>query len=710
MSERYSRLYSLPENLYASGSPVIISAGALLKDNQTGKVLAQLKLKNIAGEAIKAARISIMPFDTIGNPLGAEIEYQYLDLSAKRDEDFGAKSPIFLPDTATRQFSVAVTEVAFADNTVWKADGASWDALPEFKNLISLLKDREMVNQFQIKYGEICRYVPETHKDLWYCTCNAINRQGEDKCHHCRRSLSALMAIDLTELREECNKRLAAEAKKAAEEKAAAEARAKKQKKAATIIISIAVAAIVVGCLLKWVVIPTVKYNQAVSLLESGQYDEAVAAFEAMESYKDSDSMVIETKYQKSVALMNAGDYDAAIVGFKELAEIEEANAEADKSTEEPAAYETPAVESSVESSSDEPYKPNQFIKKYGKLNQYGSYSDDVTECIYRMGMEAFDAGSYDEAIDAFEATDGYKDSAEQIAACETAILDGRYNDAVALMDAGQYELAIAAFEALDGHIDSEAKIDACEVAILDEKYDNAVDLMNEDEAWEAYNAFVELGSHKDSAEKAKAIHDEQYQKVHTNISSMVDNGEYSRAVNYFNENWGNTFGTVFKPTELMDYYRYAEMMVQYETGKLISLGDYLAALNEISTSFKDVSTRISRVQAYAGIWIGETYTRSNGYRNVLYEKMISINFDELLWNIEIDTVTDGNHWTWLSDYSGDLSACVKDGEISDVQFEYGCYIWRLSLTGSGTLYAVMKYGDEISNSGYNGTYTKVNE
>ena len=47
MSERYSKLFSLPENLYAEGAPVIVSAGNLLKDNQTGKVLAQLKIKNI---------------------------------------------------------------------------------------------------------------------------------------------------------------------------------------------------------------------------------------------------------------------------------------------------------------------------------------------------------------------------------------------------------------------------------------------------------------------------------------------------------------------------------------------------------------------------------------------------------------------------------------------------------------------------------------
>ena len=52
MSERYSRLFSLSENLYAEGAPVLIAAGALLKDNETGKVLAQLKLRSISDKKI----------------------------------------------------------------------------------------------------------------------------------------------------------------------------------------------------------------------------------------------------------------------------------------------------------------------------------------------------------------------------------------------------------------------------------------------------------------------------------------------------------------------------------------------------------------------------------------------------------------------------------------------------------------------------------
>ena len=117
MNERYSKLFALPQNLYSEGAPVLIAAGALLKDNEIGKVLAQLKIQNISGKPIKAATVKLAPADTTGKPLGDEIQHQYLDLNAGRDADFGQKTPVSFPDASTRGFVVSVSEVIFADNT-----------------------------------------------------------------------------------------------------------------------------------------------------------------------------------------------------------------------------------------------------------------------------------------------------------------------------------------------------------------------------------------------------------------------------------------------------------------------------------------------------------------------------------------------------------------------------------------------------------------
>ena len=114
---RYEKVFTLTPMLYVQGSPVIIEAGALYKDNKSTCVVAQLKFKSISVKQIKALTIKIMPLDTIGNNLGNSIEYQYLDLSIKRDDVFGSTNAITLPNNTTRAIKVFITNVVFNDNT-----------------------------------------------------------------------------------------------------------------------------------------------------------------------------------------------------------------------------------------------------------------------------------------------------------------------------------------------------------------------------------------------------------------------------------------------------------------------------------------------------------------------------------------------------------------------------------------------------------------
>lgn len=319
MSERYTRLCVLPENLYAAGSPVLLSAGALLKDNQTGRILVQLKLRSLSPMNIKAVKVSVCPFDTVGAPLGEAVEHQYLDLTAARGDEFGAKLPIVLPDAATRAFSAVVTEVAFADNRVWHASGAPWEQLLVPQPLEQALDDAELVKQFRMTCGEDCKCLPVEYKDLRYCACGARNRREEAVCHRCGREHATLAAIDLNALRAARDARLAEEAEQAEAARIAAAAQAKKTKKI-TLITVTTIALIAAAVLLTTkVIIPAVKYNAAVDLMEAGQYTDAIAAFEAMDGYKDSAEQITECKYLAAVALLDAEQYSKACATFEEL-------------------------------------------------------------------------------------------------------------------------------------------------------------------------------------------------------------------------------------------------------------------------------------------------------------------------------------------------------------------------------------------------------
>lgn len=117
MSDRFTRLYTAPTDLYAENSPVIISAGALLKDNMTDEMIAQLKFKNILGKKILALKVLVHPLDILGEALGTSIEKTYLDLSVSQDVEFGQKDAIFLPDPSVRAFTAEVVSVIFEDKT-----------------------------------------------------------------------------------------------------------------------------------------------------------------------------------------------------------------------------------------------------------------------------------------------------------------------------------------------------------------------------------------------------------------------------------------------------------------------------------------------------------------------------------------------------------------------------------------------------------------
>lgn len=228
MSERYLKLFSLEENLYIPGSPVLIAAGALLKDTQTGRILGQLKLQNISDQSIKAATVALVPLDTVGNPLGEPVSYQYLDLEVTRDAYWGSQDPIRFSDPSTRAYTASVKEVIFSDNSIWTAPNSAWKALPVKTTLETQLDDFELATQYRMHFGMDCQYGYQTAEDLWYCPCGAINHQGESVCHACQKDRNELAGVDWDLLRKEAAERVAQ--KRAEEEALAAEKKAKQER------------------------------------------------------------------------------------------------------------------------------------------------------------------------------------------------------------------------------------------------------------------------------------------------------------------------------------------------------------------------------------------------------------------------------------------------------------------------------------------------
>ena len=290
MSERYIKVFELPKNLYAEEEPVIISAGALLKDNQTGTVLAQLKFKSITNTGIKAAKVSVLGFDTAGNQVGEATQFEYLDLEVSRDEEFGQKVPLKLKYNTIRSFEVTVDEVIFSNNTVWTSKSAKYIPIERQKRLIEGLGDNEVVKQYKIKYGNFCEYGVEEDRDLWFCSCSAVNRKEEEKCHKCQSVRKTLENYDIKQLKEETSERL---------EKEAAE-RERKEKlaiKAGVIaVIAIILFSILSSCINSYNE-KLEKYNRAVNAV-SANPEKAIEMLTELNGFKDSEDL-LEQAYEK---------------------------------------------------------------------------------------------------------------------------------------------------------------------------------------------------------------------------------------------------------------------------------------------------------------------------------------------------------------------------------------------------------------------------
>lgn len=402
MSERYSKVFSLPENLYAEGAPVVIAAGALLKDNQTGRVVAQLKLRNISPKTIKAATVCLFPANIVGNPLGDAVRYEYLDLSSTRDADFGSKSAIPMPDKTIRSFSVRVAEVIFADNSVWSNSNVIWEPLEKPEALGSRL-DSEMVKQFQIEYGSRAKNFLLEQKDLWYCVCGAVNHGEEKACHSCQKTLCDLRNIDLDTLEGRKERRLAKEREQAAQEAMAKQERERKVKKTLAIVLLVVAVVTALVLLLNNVIIPKAKYSKAVSLMKSGQYEEASALFEKLGDYKDASQMVFEVAYQKALALMDAENYEDAISAFEVLDGYRDS---ANLLVESRYQY-------ALELMHQKDYEKAASI--FAGLDDYADSKEIACECGYLRALELIGQEDYSGAHSVLRTIPEYKDAAEYL-------------------------------------------------------------------------------------------------------------------------------------------------------------------------------------------------------------------------------------------------------------------------------------------------------
>ncbi|MBO7740783.1 MAG: TIR domain-containing protein [Clostridia bacterium] len=206
--------------------------------------------------------------------------------------------------------------------------------------------------------------------------------------------------------------RIANEKARIEQEKQAVKAR-KRRIILSSVLVALVVLAIAFALLWTKVILPNRDYNDAVDMMESGEYDLAIMLFENLEGFRDSKDMIAECQYRKALLLMESGNYQEAITAFTELGE----------------------------------YKDSGEKMEECRLA--------LLQAKYNEATELFDDGLYAEALAIFQTITNYQDSGEKIEAIKTAITEKTYQAALKLKENGKYQEAFSAFMEIHSYKDS---------------------------------------------------------------------------------------------------------------------------------------------------------------------------------------------------------------------------------------------------------------
>lgn len=341
MAERYEKVFSQADNLYCTGAPLVLEKGALLKDGLTQNIVAQLKFKSIQDKVIKAVTVKILSYDTLGKPLKEETQYQYLDLFVKRDESFGEQVPIIVVNSQTRSYQIIVSQVIFVNNTIWTGNEV-WTLLAQAPSCNKVFQEPELCKQYSIEFGSKKGRMHSIQRDLFICTCGAINRLDEEKCHQCGLPKEKLLNFNKNELQKNCQIRLEKEEAERLRRVAEQERKKQKYRKLVKKLLKIGIPLIIVllACgfaMDKYQELDS-EYQYAMSQMEEGYYENAIEEFKALGNFKDSPERVKQVQdaidkekaetYKEAKALLEAGDALGAeykfgfIPGYKDADEL----------------------------------------------------------------------------------------------------------------------------------------------------------------------------------------------------------------------------------------------------------------------------------------------------------------------------------------------------------------------------------------------------
>lgn len=343
---------------------------------------------------------------------------------------------------------LVVEKVWFDDSTVWRRGSA-----PLTQYTPNTLSPGRSLDHLRFVAGRDAVGYPQLQEEAWLCVCGRANALESDRCCRCERGRDTVFAsynkenVDMVIAVRE--RKLADESRKAREvnsrlneeeskRRSAAKRKSRNRRRFAGLlaaVLALAAVAIFWG-------LPALRYQNAVHLMESGQYEKANEAFAAMGTFRDAGEQATAARFQQAEALVKKGDLD------------------------------------SLEAA----------LAIYQELGEYGECPQRVQETNYAIGEAYFADGQYDQAADRFQTLGEYEDSADRFKQCI-------YTQAEDLYQNGQYSLAQALFANVADYSDAADRVRGCQYAMAKESEEAGDDA-------QAAQLYLQAGSYEDAAQR----------------------------------------------------------------------------------------------------------------------------------------------------------------------------------------------------------------
>ncbi len=528
--QRYQTLSSAEQYLYSPSSPVWVSRYQLSWDTQTGARLLQCRMVNVSQKAISAVYLRVLCRDAQGQDITTMHLVPMTGLYITPGEVFGDDKVVTLWPNRTAFAEIYAERVCYTDGSAWnEPETGDYVAIPApapvhvqdllYTRLAAAAREGGVHNEYYFRQM----------KSVWQCTCGVPNSNQILYCRHCGADRSWLeMNMDIEALSAPAPKEAPAlppptptptpeppkpEATTPLEkfdlssylssepmqrpaeqefpyiqtlprpqdeyedydedEEGDEDTRdAHVGRKIAIILAVLLFLGIGAWLAYRQLFGPYAKYQQAVRAENDGQYEEAIELYEALGDYEDSPARIEFCRAQIALNQMRDGNYEAAYEVLKDMPEFESYAADC------------------LYSMGVLAYNNGDYDGAWdyvGRLQaEYPDYENtkQLEECCsYEYGKQALSQSEQEENLEQrrtavqeakswFLRSGSYSNSADMVNLCDYYLADVDYQSAIEYGNSSAFLTAADQFQALGSYSDSAQRRLACMFAYCEAEPD----------------------------------------------------------------------------------------------------------------------------------------------------------------------------------------------------------------------------------------------